>query len=195
MYVKVVSYSLEGIDEQEYLDVANVLAPRYAGLPGLLAKVWVGNPGGNRYGAVYFWEDLESMDRYTNSELFEGRTPEFTDFIVEEFEVLENLSALTQPLLEIVEGSAPARPSAVKRAATKTGRGGAATKAAAGRVPTAKKTATIEKAAGKKAGAAKATGAAKAAGKKAAGKKAAGKKAAAKKVGAKKVPVKRVAKG
>ena len=103
MYVQLVTYGLEGISEDEYLDVAHGLAPRYAALPGLLAKIWLENPGGNRYGAVYFWEDAESMERFGNSDLFEGDTAEFTDFVFEEFRVLENLTVQTQPVLEIVE--------------------------------------------------------------------------------------------
>ena len=111
MFVQVVTYSLEGISEEGYLDVANGVAPRYSGLPGLLAKVWLENPGGNRYGAVYFWEDAESMDRFGRSDLFEGDTDEFTDLVSEEFKVLENLTAMTQPVLEILEG--PGRTAAV----------------------------------------------------------------------------------
>lgn len=107
MHIQYVAYSLEGISEEEYLDVAHRLAPRTAGLPGLLAKVWLENPGANRYGAIYFWEDLESMERFTNSDMYEGRVPEFADLISEEFSVLENLTGITQPLLEIVEARRP----------------------------------------------------------------------------------------
>lgn len=116
MFVQVVTHSLEGISEDEYLDVAHRLAPRTADLSGLLAKIWLENPGGNRYGAIYFWDDLESMERFSDSDLFEGRVPEFTDLNVEEFGVLENLTAETQPVLEILAPprratAAPAAPS------------------------------------------------------------------------------------
>ncbi len=113
MFVQVVTFSLEGISEEGYLDVATGLAPRFGGLPGLLAKIWLENPGGNRYGAVYFWEDIESMERFGNSNLFEGDTGEFSDFVSEEFRVLENLTAQTQPVLELVppRGVTAARPS------------------------------------------------------------------------------------
>jgi outer membrane biosynthesis protein TonB len=102
VYVQFIAFSLDGITEEQYLDVANRVAPRAAGLPGLLAKLWLENPGANRYGAIYFWDDLESMERFVDSSLFEGEVPEFSDFTVEEFEVLENLTAMTQPALEIV---------------------------------------------------------------------------------------------
>ena len=131
MYVQVVTYSLEGISEDGYLDVANRLAPRVAGLPGLLAKLWLENAGGNRYGAVYFWDDLEAMERFSNSDLFEGEVPEFTDFVAEEFGVLENLTAMTQPVLEILEarpGPVPAPPQPVAAKKVGTGAGAPARK-------------------------------------------------------------------
>jgi heme-degrading monooxygenase HmoA len=113
MYIQVITYSLQGIDEADYLDVANHLAGRIAGVPGLLAKIWLENEGGNRYGGIYFWDDLESMQRFGQSDLFEGRVPEFAESVVEEFGVLENLTTLTQPILEILKPRrGPAAPAA-----------------------------------------------------------------------------------
>lgn len=103
MYVQVITFSLDGISEDDYIDVANGLAPRIADLPGLQAKLWLENEGANRYGGIYFWDDVESMERFNRSDLFEGRVPEFTDLVIEEFGVLENLTAMTQPVLEILE--------------------------------------------------------------------------------------------
>jgi heme-degrading monooxygenase HmoA len=103
MFVQVVMYSLDGITEEQYLDVANQLAGRTANLPGLLAKVWLENEGSNRYGAIYFWEDEESMVRFADTDLFEGRAPEFEGLRIEEFKVLERLTAATQPVLEILQ--------------------------------------------------------------------------------------------
>jgi heme-degrading monooxygenase HmoA len=110
MYVQLITFNLEGIDEEEYLDTAHRLAARIADQPGLLAKLWLENEGGNRYGGVYFWDDLESMERFSRSDLFEGRVPEFSNLSVEEFGVLENLTALTQPMLEVLEPKGTTRP-------------------------------------------------------------------------------------
>jgi hypothetical protein len=52
---------------------------------------------------VYFWEDKESMERFLHSNLFEGTNPEFTDVESEGFAILENLTAQTQPGLDVVE--------------------------------------------------------------------------------------------
>jgi heme-degrading monooxygenase HmoA len=103
MYVQVVSYGLDGIGEDEYFDVANNVAPRFAGMSGLLAKLWLGNSEEGRYGAVYLWEDREAMERFVRSDLFEAFNPEFDEIAVEDFDVLENLTALTQPVLQVLE--------------------------------------------------------------------------------------------
>ena len=191
MFVQVVTYSLEGISEEGYLDVANGVAPRYAGLPGLLAKIWLENPGGNRYGAVYFWEDAESMERFGNSDLFEGDTEEFVEFLSEEFKVLENLTAMTQPVLQILEGGGRATPA--PRTAAPAKKAAAGTTAAAARKrtpPPPKKAAGAAKGATKPAKAPPKTvarAATKVTGKKTPAVKEAGKRAAAKKAGKKAV--------
>lgn len=137
MHVQVVSYALEGIQESEYLDISDELAPSFSNIPGLQAKIWLDDPDRDRYGAVYFWEDKESMERFLRSKLFEGTNPEFTDVESEGFTVLENLTAQTQPVLDIIEArrrqpqrrpgpiKQPGRPAAkkappAKRAASKT---------------------------------------------------------------------------
>lgn len=102
MYVQVVTYALDGIFQDDYLDVAHELAPQFASLPGLQAKIWLEDLDRGRYGAVYFWDDKESMERFLRSGLFEGTSTEFTDVESEGFGVLRNLSAQTQPELELV---------------------------------------------------------------------------------------------
>ena len=163
MYVQVVTYGLVGIGEGEYLDVANIVAPRFSGMPGLLAKLWLGNTEDGRYGAVYFWEDREAMERFVRSDLFEAFNPEFDEIGVEDFDVLENLTAVTQPVLQVLEPrrQPPARtprpmPSrtASKAPAISSGRSGAKKVPVASKAATKapKKTATAAAAAPKKAG-------------------------------------------
>jgi heme-degrading monooxygenase HmoA len=170
MYVQVVTYGLAGIGEAEYLDVANRVAPRFSGMSGLLAKLWLGNTEENRYGAVYLWEDREAMERFVRSDLFEAFNPDFDDVAVEDFNVLENLTAVTQPVLQLLEPKRqpPARtprptPSrtASKAPAISSGAGGARSGARSGakKVPVASKAATK---APKKAPTKKATGTRKA---------------------------------
>ncbi len=172
MYVQVVTYGL-GMSESEYLDIADEVAPRFSALPGLLTKVWLDDPDLGRYGALYLWDDRESMERFLRSDLFEGTNPEFVEVESEGFSILENLTAQTQPVIELIESrrAAPARraPKAITKKASapaKKATGGAGkipvgTKAAtptkAATKTTASKTATTKKAATKKAPAKKAT--------------------------------------
>lgn len=102
MFVQVVTYALEGIDEGEYLDISNELAPSFSNIPGLQAKIWLDDRDRDRYGAVYFWDDKESMERFLRSNLFEGTSGEFTEVESEGFAILENLTAQTQPVLDVV---------------------------------------------------------------------------------------------
>ena len=102
MYVQLVTYRLAGISEREYLDVANDLAARFSALPGLLSKLWLANSEEARYGAVYLWDDRAAMERFLRSDLFEATNPEFSDTTTGDFEVLENLTAATQPVIELV---------------------------------------------------------------------------------------------
>jgi heme-degrading monooxygenase HmoA len=103
MYLQVVTYALEAMQESEYLDISNELAPSFSNIPGLQAKIWLDDSSRGRYGAVYFWDDKESMDRFLRSDLFEGTNVEFTDVESEGFAILENLTAQTQPVLDIVQ--------------------------------------------------------------------------------------------
>ena len=111
MHVQVVTYGLDGMPESDYLDIANELAPNFSAIPGLQAKIWLEDPDRGRYGAVYFWEDKESMERFLRSDLFEGTNPDFLDVESEGFSILENLTAQTQPVIELVQSrrAAPAR--------------------------------------------------------------------------------------
>ena len=103
MYLQVVSYALDGMPESDYLDLANELAPSFSGIPGMQAKIWLDDPDRGRYGAVYFWDDKAAMERFLHSNLFEGTNPEFVAVESEGFAILENLTAQTQPVLEVVE--------------------------------------------------------------------------------------------
>lgn len=103
MRVQIVTYNLDGISEGDYLDVADQLADRFSALPGLQAKLWLEHPESNTYGAIYFWDDDESMQRFLQSDLFEGTNPEFSNLVAEDYGVLENLTRRTQPVLELLE--------------------------------------------------------------------------------------------
>lgn len=102
MFVQTVRFGLNETSESEYLDIANEVAPQYSSIPGLLAKLWLDKAEDGAYGAVYFWEDQESMERYCRGDLFEGSNPGFAGVVSNGAPVLENLTRSTQPVLEVL---------------------------------------------------------------------------------------------
>ncbi len=160
MYVQIVTYNLNEVSEQDYIDIAHQVAAQFNSMPGLLAKVWLGESESNSFGAVYFWDDRESMERFTRSDLFEATYPGFANVASEGYGVYEHLTKATQPMLDILEDAqvveegwtgapastveptaAPPAPPSPKRAAKKArgAKKGAVRKGAAKSAPAAKK--------------------------------------------------------
>ena len=102
MYVQIVTYNLNEVSEQDYIDIAHQVAPQFNSMPGLLAKVWLENAQSNMFGALYFWEDVESMERFSGSDLFEGTYGGFANVVSQGYGVYEHLTKATQPMLDVL---------------------------------------------------------------------------------------------
>ena len=102
MYVQIVTYNLNEVSEQDYIDIAHQVAPQFNSMPGLLAKVWLENAQSNMFGALYFWEDVESMERFSSSDLFEGTYGGFANVVSQGYGVYEHLTKATQPMLDVL---------------------------------------------------------------------------------------------
>jgi hypothetical protein len=102
MHVLIINFRLEGMDEEVYRAAGAELAPAFAELPGLLAKVWLA-PAHGVYGGVYLFRDREAMDGYLASELFArvAATPAFADISARDFPVYEDLTRITAPELPV----------------------------------------------------------------------------------------------
>jgi hypothetical protein len=88
MNVQVVTFHLNGVTREQYLEMCSDLAPRFSAVPGLQAKFWIGDPGSGTYGGVYVWGDRTSMEDFLESELFEGTSRLFTAVASEDYELL-----------------------------------------------------------------------------------------------------------
>ncbi len=101
MHIQIITFSLEGISEQDYFQLIESAAPAFAELPGLVSKTWLANAQTNTYGGVYLWQDREVMEDYKESELYKGMAanPYFKDFTVKDFAVLEGPTRITRGLL------------------------------------------------------------------------------------------------
>jgi hypothetical protein len=107
MHVQIVDFHVKDLGEDEYRALGAQLAPAYAELPGLLAKVWLADPAGNTYGGVYLWRDAEAMRSYMSSDLLKGvlSSPHIVDVTSRDFAVYEDLTRVTQPGIEVLAGA------------------------------------------------------------------------------------------
>ena len=97
MYVRTVTFRLQGIDEPEYLSHVAPIAPSFLDWPGLRTKTWIRDRETGRYGGVYVFESRDAADASRDTPLFSGMiaNPAFVDLVIQEFEVIEELTALT----------------------------------------------------------------------------------------------------
>jgi Putative mono-oxygenase ydhR len=103
VHVQIITFRLTGMDEEGYREACAQMAPAFAELPGLLAKVWLADPAENTYGGVYLFRDRQAMEGYAASELFAtvAAFPHFTDIVARDFAVYEDLTRMTEPGLTL----------------------------------------------------------------------------------------------
>ena len=98
MVIQVVNFNLEGITHDDFMGVANDVAPNFAPLPGLISKVWLSDEENNTYGGVYSWESQETCKAYRSGELYAGalaNNPNFVNLSDKGFGVLKGPSKIT----------------------------------------------------------------------------------------------------
>ncbi|MDG1268539.1 MAG: YdhR family protein [Candidatus Marinimicrobia bacterium] len=91
MNILVINFSLDGISHEDYLNIANELAPVFKEVPGLCSKAWLCDQESNVYGGIYTFENQKALDAYCAGELFAsvGSNPNFTNISVKSFGTLE----------------------------------------------------------------------------------------------------------
>jgi hypothetical protein len=104
MHVQVVSFGLNGITEEQYRQSCQGETGTFAGLPGLVCKIWLRDPDANTYGGLYLWRDRGSYERYVRGEIFQsiGSDPTLKNVSSRGFGVFEDLTAATQPAVDLV---------------------------------------------------------------------------------------------
>ena len=104
MHAQLVTFGLNGINEEEFHEAAGVDAQAFENMPGLLAKLWLRDPESNTYGGLYIWTDQEAYERYIKGEIFNAIKADQHLKNVEsrDFGVFEDLSSRTMPRLRAV---------------------------------------------------------------------------------------------
>ena len=103
MHIQVVNFNLKGMSEGEYRKMCDELAPAFAGMAGLISKVWLADPATNTYGGVYTWRDRSAYEVYTRSDIFQsiGKHPNLTNITSKDFTVLEGPTRVTHGLAAV----------------------------------------------------------------------------------------------
>jgi hypothetical protein len=101
MEILIINFTLDGMTESAYQDLADQVAPAFAAVPGLVSKVWLADRDANVYGGVYTFDDAASTDTFMTSDLFAqiGATPGFAGITVRRFGVLTAATEVTRGLV------------------------------------------------------------------------------------------------
>ena len=75
---------------------------------GYMAKIWIADPESGTYGGIYLFRDRTALDAYLECDLFESirSEPSFEGTSWRCYQVLDELTARTQPGIQIVGGVA-----------------------------------------------------------------------------------------
>lgn len=101
MHVQVVNFQLKDMDEAAFRALCDELAPTFAAIPGMIAKIWLADAASGTYGGVYTWENRDAYEAFTRSELFQavGANPNFANVTSRDFGVLDGPTRVTRGLV------------------------------------------------------------------------------------------------
>jgi Putative mono-oxygenase ydhR len=97
MRVQIITFQLDGIDNEAYRGMCDELAPAFAAVPGLESKLWLADRDANTYGGVYVFSDADAQATFAGSDLFAAvaGNPNLTEMTSSVFDVLAGPTAVT----------------------------------------------------------------------------------------------------
>ena len=100
MNVLAVTFTYSDLSEQELRANCDQLAPSFAAIPGCFEKTWLLDAAASRCGGIYKFRDRAALDAYLASDLWKavGSTPQFSNFDVRTFDVIEAPTSVTRGL-------------------------------------------------------------------------------------------------
>jgi hypothetical protein len=103
MHIQIVNFQLEGVSVGDYNKLCDQLAPAFAAVPGLAAKIWLADPAANAFGGVYIWQDRKVMEDFTKTDLFRSVVthPNLANLTSRDFAVMEGPTRVTRGPIEV----------------------------------------------------------------------------------------------
>jgi hypothetical protein len=97
MYARIVTFHLDGPSSDQYHAHAVAIAESFNDWPGLRAKVWLADEADGRFGGFYLFDSAADADQSRSAPEFLSlqKLPVFTDLTIEEFEILDEPTAIT----------------------------------------------------------------------------------------------------
>jgi putative monooxygenase ydhR len=97
VYIRVVTFHLDGIAAEEYEQQAAAIAEAFTAWPGLHAKLWLADPERRTFGGVYLFGSKRDADSSRSTPLFQAMVanPNLADLSIEEFDTLPAPTAVT----------------------------------------------------------------------------------------------------
>ncbi|HVK97902.1 MAG TPA: YdhR family protein [Flavisolibacter sp.] len=95
------------VTRNEYEQIVSPLAADFARVPGLRWKIWLMNENKNEAGGIYLFDDERSTEEFKESPLVAAvlSHPALANFNIKQFDVLEEVSAVTNaPLATATAG-------------------------------------------------------------------------------------------
>jgi len=97
MKVQIITFQLNGIDDEAYRGICDEMAPAFAAVPGLQRKLWLADRDANTYGGVYVFSDVDAQAAFARSDLFAAvaSNPNLAGVSSRVFDVLPGPTAVT----------------------------------------------------------------------------------------------------
>ena len=107
MHVQVVTYQLSDVSDPDFINANREFAEIMATVPGLLAKAWLKDAEGSTYGGIYLWRDRQACESFLVGELWGAaiKDESLSDLASHDFEVMDELTMITQPGLKLLSGT------------------------------------------------------------------------------------------
>lgn len=98
MHIQVVTFGLQGVSDEEYQAGCQEAAETFAGIPGLISKVWLRDEMRGVYGGMKVWRDRQAMEAYLKSHIWRELVtdPNIVNAHTQDFGVIEGPTRVTR---------------------------------------------------------------------------------------------------